>query len=159
MGRPDLHDDLVSICHRESRCRPVRSHKIDRWISPHEYWGQRKLGDKSREQGKRFRHLNKKCQKPKAKGGWATHGPWGLSAGAHWEYVPPCYQPTNFDNVWVSAVVATQKYIRKCWSLNRYKGWCRSNKKTRRNNLTSPRLKRAEKIQRPMSWSEFFDLQ
>ena len=50
-GRPDLADDLVDICHRESRCSNIGPHEIDRHLSNREWHGQVKWG-----------HLNPSCQ-------------------------------------------------------------------------------------------------
>ena len=143
IGRPDIADDLISICHRESRCHVIGEHKIDKHLSGREWHGQIKL-----------KHLDKRCQKKKA-GGWATHGPWGLSDASHWEYVPKCYQPYVFDIVFVSAIVAAKKYIRICWSVNKKGGWCKTSRKIRRNNIKSSRLKKRPNIKRPSGWIEF----
>lgn len=147
IGRPDIADDLISICHRESRCHAIGAHSIDRHISANEYYGQVSWG-----------HLDPECQKPNAKGGWATHGPWGISSGAHWHWLPPCYQPNALDNVYVSALLAARKYVRKCWAQNKKKGWCRVKKNVRKNNIKSPRLKKHQlkPLRRPNNWYEFF---
>ncbi len=113
IGRPEISDDLIAICHRESRCTPKKVHERDAWISEREYRGQVKL-----------KHLNPACQKP-LKGGWATRGSFGLSAGAHWQYMPPCYQPEWFDVTIVSAMVAARKYVSECTKERKTKGWCR----------------------------------
>lgn len=147
LGRPDLTDDLIAICHRESRCTLVKTHKIDAHLSNKEWYGQVS-----------WKHLDPKCQKRKAKGGWATHGPWGLSAGAHWRHVPPCYQPEVFDNPYVSGLIAGRKYIRGCWGQNKKKGWCRVPKRARKNNLKSPRWKETPKWKRPQNWEEFYEM-
>lgn len=144
IGRPDIIDDLTDICHRESRCTPVTAHAIDRHISSREWFGQ-----------VHWKHLDPECQKRKAEGGWATHGIAGLSAGAHWKYVPPCYQPSVFDNIFVSSLVAARKYVRTCWMQNKRHGWCHVKKKSRRNNLESPRLKEPPRTKRPSNWVEF----
>jgi len=112
-GRPEIADDLRAICHRESRCQRVSVHERDAWISDREWRGQVKLG-----------HLDPECQ-PWAPEAWATRGAWGLSAGAHWAYLPPCYPPWVFDLPLVSAAVAAQKYVTKCLPKRKRKGWCR----------------------------------
>lgn len=145
VGRPDIADDLISICHRESRCKPIQAHAIDAHISNREWFGQ-----------VRWKHLNPSCQKRKAEGGWATHGILGLSAGAHWQYLPKCYQPTVLDNPFVSAIIGARKYVARCWQENRRRGWCHVDKAARKNNLKSPKIKRKIKIKRPTDWYQFF---
>ena len=126
-GRADLADDLIAICHRESRCRNQGAHEIDAHISGREYRGQVRLG-----------HLRPWCQRP-AQGGWATRGAWGLSAGAHWRWMPPCYQPDWFDSPVVSAVVALRKYEARCVKRRQTKGWCRVPREVWRNNIRAGR--------------------
>jgi len=145
LGRPDIADDLISICNRESRCTLVETHKIDKHISNSEWHGQVKLG-----------HLDPECQPRKAKGGWATHGPWGLSAGAHWRWVPPCYQPEAFNNPYVSGYVAARKYIIQCWQPGKKKGWCKVSATARKNNLRRRKNKKLVKMERPKNWWEFY---
>ncbi len=159
IGRPDLADDLASICNRESRCTVVAKHEIDAHISNSEWFGQTKIGERYRKKGIEGRHLDKRCQKRKAPGGWATHGPWGLNVGTHWNYVPTCHQPSDFDSTIVSAIVAARKYERECWETNTkhtISGWCHVPRKYRKNNLKSPRRKQKRKIDRPTSWVNFF---
>jgi hypothetical protein len=147
LGRPDLADDLIAICDRESRCTLIGAHKIDAHISNKEWFSQVKL-----------EHIDPSCQERKAKGGWATHGPWGLSAGAHWKHVPPCYKPKNFDNPYISGLIAGRKYIRKCWGLDQRSGWCHVPKKVRMNNLKSPKWKKPAKWERPQNWWDFMTM-
>lgn len=147
VGRPDIADDLIAICDRESKCQHQKTHARDAHLTNKEWFGQVRLN-----------HLNKECQKRKAPGGWATHGSWGLSAGAHHEYMPDCYQPKVFDNVYISALVAARKYIRTCWAPRKRTGWCKIRKKyikARRNNIKSPRLKYKPKTKKPDNWAEF----
>lgn len=145
IGRPDIADDLISICNRESRCTEIKHHKIDAHLSNKEWHGQ-----------VRWNHIDPDCQPRKASGGWATHGPWGLSAGAHWNWVPACYSPEAFDNTYVSGFVAARKYIKNCWWKNNIKGWCRVPKRNRKNNLKRPRNKKMRKLKRPQNWISFF---
>lgn len=106
---------LVKICQRESRCLKIYGvHETDSHLSG--YRGQASLG-----------HLNPQCQHPGS--GWATRGPWGLSAASHYSYLPPCYQPEVLDDVWVSADVATRKFLKNCTrklpvSMKHTRGWC-----------------------------------
>lgn len=123
-GRPDIADDLQDICHRESRCQVIGPHEVDAKYSAAEWRGQTHLG-----------HLDPSCQKADAPGGWATRGAFGLSAGAHWAYMPECYQPYEFDIPIISARVAAQKYIARCWSVGETDGWCKVRAASRSNNL------------------------
>lgn len=109
-GRVDLVDELWSICHRESRCAAVGVHDRDAWLSRPAYWGQVRLG-----------HLDRDCQPPGP--GWATRGAWGLSAAAHWPYLPECYDPAWLDWPIVSAIVAIRKYVRRCEPTSTRR-WC-----------------------------------
>ena len=100
---PEVGDDLERICWRESRCQAdVGIHVRDSYLSRGAWLGQVRLG-----------HLDPECQ-PYSDGMWATRGPHGLSAAAHWQYLPACYQPAWMDNVWVSSWVAARKHARKC---------------------------------------------
>ncbi len=120
-GRPDLADDLTALCRRESRCSTVGVHERDSHISDREWRGQVNLG-----------HLTPTCQ-PYAPRAWATRGAWGLSAGAHWRYLPPCYQASWLDYPLVSAWVALQKYQARC-ERGKRPGWCRVPARVRWNN-------------------------
>ncbi len=122
-GRPDLADDLIAICWRESRCTPIGPHSGDSDLDPSDGWrGQINLG-----------HLDKRCQ-PYRPDVWHTRGAWGLWASVHWRYMPPCYQPEWLDHPLVSAHVAIQKYV-KCENNRNYKGWCKTPWKVRKNNI------------------------
>jgi len=120
--QPELKDDLVAICHRESRCTPYRVHERDSWLSRREYLGQVKLG-----------HLDPGCQEYRP-GEWATRGAWGLSAASHWKYMPSCYDPSWFDVPLVSAYVALKKYNSKCKGKGLKSGWCRVPRRVLRDN-------------------------
>jgi len=122
VGRPDLADDLIAICRRESRCQAIGAHSGDAHISPREYWGQVRLG-----------HLNRTCQ-PYVPNGWATRGAFGLSAGAHWKYMPLCYRPEWFDYPLVSAAISLKKYL-GCEARRHHRGWCRTPTAVRKNNI------------------------
>lgn len=119
-GRPDIADDLRAVCYRESRCRAIGVHEIDRHLSSIGWRGQVSLG-----------HLDPECQ-PYRDGQWATRGAWGLSAASHWNYLPPCYPPEVLDIPIVSAWIAAQKYIALCDDTRA--GWCRVPKHVKRNN-------------------------
>lgn len=110
-GRIDIAPELIKICQRESRCEPVGVHARDAWLSRTSWKGQVQLG-----------HLDRSCQ-PYVHGRWATRGPWGLNASAHWEYVPRCYEPHWFDVPLFSALVAARKYLRRC-DRKRTRLWC-----------------------------------
>lgn len=159
IGRPDLVDDLIDICMRESRCQEIQTHEIDAHISDNEWYGQTNIGSRYRKKGIENKHLDKRCQKRKAAGGWATHGSWGMSAGTHWPYMPPCYQPEDLDDLYTAALLAARKYERVCWETNTKHtkhGWCKVKKKSRKNNLPSPKRKNKRKIERPSNWLEFY---
>lgn len=109
--RADIASALIRICQRESRCKRISVHERDAHISPKEYFGQVSWG-----------HLNPECQ-PYKKDAWATRGSFGLSAGAHWKYMPPCYRPEWFDIPLISAIVAARKYLVSC-DKKRTRRWC-----------------------------------
>jgi hypothetical protein len=124
---PEVREALLRVCWRESRCRSIGEHGRDSHLSRSAWRGQVQLG-----------HLEEDCQ-PYGGGGWATRGAFGLSAAAHWQYMPACYQPEAFDSSWVSAWVAMRKWLRVCtercpqrWSARANKGegawvaigWC-----------------------------------
>jgi hypothetical protein len=117
--RPDIAAPLIRICERESKCNRISIHERDAHISPKEYWGQVSWG-----------HLDRSCQKY-SPDGWATRGAFGLSAGAHWHYMPRCYQPEWFDIPLVSAIVSAQKYIKSC-DKRRKRRWCPRKRRRRR---------------------------
>jgi hypothetical protein len=120
---PEVAEDLERVCHRESRCQPeVGVHERDAHLSESAYWGQVKLGQRELEQG-RWTHLHRECQ-PYGDGDWATRGPFGLSASAHWAYVWPCYSPAIFDSVWLSAWVAARKHDKVCGAGCDSAVWC-----------------------------------
>lgn len=102
LGHPEISDELVGICMRESRCSDVGIHVGDAYMSPEGWHGQVGLG-----------HLDPSCQ-PHELGAWATRGAWGLSAAAHWRYLPRCYSPAVLDVHLVSAWVAARKYLARC---------------------------------------------
>lgn len=110
VGRPDIAPALIRVCYRESRCKRLGIHARDAKYSTPGYWGQVSLG-----------HINRACQ-PWALG-WATRGAFGLSASAHWEYLPACYDPATLDLPIVSAMVAAKKYLRRCDG-GRTRMWC-----------------------------------
>ena len=113
-GRVDIAPKLIKICRRESRCNPMGVHARDAHLSRREWVGQVRLD-----------HLDRTCQPYKP--GWATRGPWGLSAASHWQYLPKCYKPEWMDYTMVSALVAARKYLRRCDGKRRKDrvGWCK----------------------------------
>ncbi len=111
VGHPEIADDLVRVCHRESRCKRIGVHKGDSHGSRGAWLYQTRVG-----------HLDKACQ-PYGDGGWATRGAFGLSAAAHHEYMPPCYSKRALDIPIVSAMVAARKYLAKCVGKRR-SSWC-----------------------------------
>jgi hypothetical protein len=110
LGRIDIAPELIKICKRESRCNSISIHERDAWLSRASWRGQVKLG-----------HLDAQCQPYRP--GWATRGPWGLSAASHWQYLPACYQPEWLDLTLVSALVAARKWLRRCDG-QRTRRWC-----------------------------------
>lgn len=123
LDRQDLVDDVLAICHRESRCEPVGVHERDAHLGVG-WYGQVRIG-----------HLDPDCQPYRARQ-WATRGAWGLSAASHWPYLPRCYAPEALDNPWTSAVVAFQKYERECLTKRRKRrGWCAVPAAVRQDNV------------------------
>ncbi len=114
VGRPDIADDLIAICQRESLCTAIGAHPGDAHLGG--WSGQEALG-----------HLDESCQ-PDAPGEWATRGPWGLSAASHWAYLPKCYSPQYLDIVPVSALVAAEKYVCQCGPGDYHPDWCPTRK-------------------------------
>lgn len=113
MGRPDAIEPLTRVCQRESRCEPIGVHARDAHLSRLSWGGQVQLG-----------HLDPACQPYRPhRGGWATRGPYGLNAAAHWRYLWECYSPAVLDSPWVSAWVAVRKYQRECTGRRRSL-WC-----------------------------------
>lgn len=113
IGAPEIADELLRICHRESRCTAVDVHAIDSHLSDRGWRSQVALG-----------HLNPACQ-PWEPGAWATRGPFGLSASSHWEYLFPCYPPEILDIAFISTYVAAKKYLKRCTGKNKI-SWCPS---------------------------------
>ena len=111
VGEPSIASALLAICHRESRCKPIRVHHGDDDGSRGAWLYQTRVG-----------HLDPQCQ-PYGRGGWATRGAWGLSAASHWQFLPDCYQPQILDVPIVSAYVAARKYLSVCVPL-RSSSWC-----------------------------------
>lgn len=112
MDKPQIAKKLRRICFRESRCRAVGVHKGDAQLAYKDGWaGQVKM-----------KHIDPKCQ-PYRKDQWATRGAFGLSAVSHWAYMPKCYQPEWFDVPLVSAWVAANKYMKRCYP-KKTQGWC-----------------------------------
>ena len=149
LGRPDLADDLKAIAWRESRLEPIGVHEVDRHLDG--YWGQVKLNDRARARGSKDPgHIDRRCQPHyKEPGMWATHGILGLSAAAHWEYMPRCYKPQWLDIPLVSAIVATRKYDRKCLQSKRRRGWCRIPKRFRGERDPRKNNKKAKATELP----------
>jgi len=119
VNRPEIAGDLVKICQRESRCKPISQHAIDSWAAPRVY-------EKQVARNK----LNPLCQFKEQ--GWSTRGSFGLIAAYHIDYLPdvPCLPPQVFDVPLFSAIVAAKKYTRRCVS-NTSDRWCPSARATR----------------------------
>lgn len=109
-GRPDLYDDLIEICERESNCTPITVHEVDAHRSSVGWRGQVRLG-----------HLDPSCQPYRP--GWATRGAFGLSAASAWEYMWECYSPEDLDLPLTSATVAVKRLISRC-EAGRRDRWC-----------------------------------
>ncbi len=130
-GRPGIAPELVRICHRESRYQALGVHEVDAIPSRSSYWGQIKLGDRSRAQG-HDKHLDRRCQAPPRDWRrWGTRGPWGTNAADMWKYLPRCYQPEVFDTPFYAAQVAVAFYLDKCDG-KRDTGWCPRKRRRRR---------------------------
>ena len=175
-GRPDLVDDLQLLCRRESLCTAIGIHERDAHLGVN-WWGQARLHDRAVARGyERPGHLDRECQPwtPEVKGRWATHGTFGLSAGAHWQWFPECYQAEVLDVTLVSAIVALDKYERQCWAAKKRTGWCRlpshtpklkerkrkALKNNRKRRKSDPVFKRALVSPRDtwaQNWGEWWD--
>ena len=114
-------EGLERICQRESKCKshPIISTNIG--IHVRDAASSRRVWRKMVKRGA----LDPDCQ-PYEDGAWATRGPWGLMAALHARWMPPCYQPEEFDSALVSARVAVGKYLEQCEPQPRpRKGWCK----------------------------------
>lgn len=108
-GQPHLAPVLMRICHRESRCRPVRTHAID------SMWG-RKAWTRAAYKG----WLNPRCQ-PYRRGQWSTRGSFGLMAAYHVRFLPYCAPAAALDIPFISALAATQKLTEHCSKAPKYR--------------------------------------
>lgn len=104
-GKPEYAPILRRICWRESRCKPLSLHSIDRKYSSL-VW----------RNSVRLRRLRpRKCAFHRDPHQWSTSGPFGLMRGYHWQFLGnPCLPPWVLDIPFVSAYVAYQKLSKGC---------------------------------------------
>lgn len=104
-GKPEYAAILRRICWRESRCKPLRMHAIDRDHSV-SVW---------RYAVRRRRLRPQTCFFHRNPQQWSTSGPFGLMRGYHWQFLGnPCLPPGVLDIPLVSAYVAYQKLSKGC---------------------------------------------
>lgn len=111
IGHPEIAAELIRICERETGCTYTGAHERDAHLAPAGWRAQVELG-----------HIDQECQ-PLSGHQWGTRGAWALSAVSHWDYMEPCYLPTDFTLA-VEANVAARKYVRRCMGRTK-KGWCK----------------------------------
>jgi len=111
-GRPEYAGILRRICWRESRCKWLPLHAIDRKYSP-SVW---------RYAVQRRRLEPRTCRFHRDPSQWSTSGAFGLMRGYHWHFIgSPCLPPWVLDIPPVSAYVAYQKLFKGCRSHCSYK--------------------------------------
>lgn len=104
-GKPEYAAILRRICWRESRCKPLRMHAIDRNYST-SVW---------RYAVRRRRLRPQTCLFHRNPQQWSTSGPFGLMRGYHWQFLGnPCLPPWVLDIPLVSAYVAYRKLSKGC---------------------------------------------
>jgi hypothetical protein len=95
---------LKKTCRRESRCRPVKKHRVDAHLSK-VVW----------ENAVRRGYLEPSCQPYHE--GWSTRGSFGLMAAYHVKYLPfggYCLPAEVFDIPLVSAYASMKKIEKIC---------------------------------------------
>jgi hypothetical protein len=95
---------LKKTCRRESRCRPIKKHKVDEHLSRVVWKNAVKRG-----------YLVSSCQP--YHGGWSTRGSFGLMAAYHIKYLPfggYCLPAEVFDIPLVSAYASMKKIEKIC---------------------------------------------
>jgi hypothetical protein len=103
-GEPGLGPELVSICRRESHCRPVRAHAIDAWAGP--VMHRKAMAVDWLDASCPFHHGTPER--------FSTRGVHGLSAAYSLRFLPACLPPEVLDIPLVSAVTAARRAQHQC---------------------------------------------
>lgn len=104
VGEPSLAPELVAICRRESHCRPIGAHAIDRWAGPLMHRKAMRVG-----------WLDAEC--PFHHGAperYATRGAFGLSAAYSLRFIGACMPPEALDVPLISAIAAARRAQYQC---------------------------------------------
>jgi hypothetical protein len=118
-GEPSLGAELVAICRRESRCRPIGAHPRDAASGP-----------LMRRKALAVGWLDEQCVWHHGDGyRFSTRGAHGLSASYSLRFLPGCLPPEALDVPLLSAVAATRRAQALCRSrgacnrLERHRFW------------------------------------
>jgi hypothetical protein len=104
LGEPELGIELVSICRRESRCRPIGAHAVDAWAGPLMHRKAMKVG-----------WLDESCPFHHGRAErFSTRGIYGLSAAYTLRFLGGCLPPEVLDVPLVSAFAATLRSKHMC---------------------------------------------
>jgi len=104
VGRPELSDELLAICRRESHCRIVGMHTADRWA-----------GQRMRANALRVGWLDSQCVFHHGAGvRFSTRGVHGLSAAYSLRFLGDCVPPEALDVPLLSAIAAARRAVSQC---------------------------------------------
>ncbi|HET6585712.1 MAG TPA: hypothetical protein VFG69_19775 [Nannocystaceae bacterium] len=104
VGQPELADELLAICRRESHCRFVRAHEADRWAGPRMYANAMRVG-----------WLDSSCVFHRgAPARFSTRGVHGLSAAYSLRFLGSCVPPEALDVPLLSALAAARRAESQC---------------------------------------------
>lgn len=117
VGRPELSDELLAICRRESHCRLVGVHPADQWAGP-----------RMRANALRVGWLDRRCAFHRgAPEEFSTRGVHGLSAAYSLRFLGECVPPEALDVPLLSAIAAARRALSQC----RRHGACTSEERHR----------------------------
>jgi len=104
VGQPDLGQELVAICRRESNCRMVGVHPADQWAGRRMYNNATRVG-----------WLNPQCPFHRGSPGrFSTRGVHGLSAAYSLRFLGSCVPPEALDVPLLSAIAAARRAMSQC---------------------------------------------
>jgi hypothetical protein len=104
VGQPELADELIAICRRESHCRMVGIHPGDQWAGRRMFVNATRVG-----------WLNPQCPFHRGPvGRFSTRGVHGLSAAYSLRFLGACVPPEALDVPLFSAIAAARRAKSQC---------------------------------------------
>ena len=100
IGRPEIGQEMLQICRRESRCRPIGVHARDAWAARRMWVAAVRVGYLDPERCHHHRWGD---------GQWSVSGSWGASRAYTLRFLPGCWPKKVLDITPIGAYAVARR--------------------------------------------------